>query len=379
MSEQLKHIFDSSACLSKRQIKDYMSGTMTPEECHAVEHHINSCFFCSEALEGMEEHADALIVADQLDSTFLKDHFSLTNPQVHLNSMAPAATAPAMQRRNRRSKVQPLFRPTALAAALILAFGVLWYLQYSKEHPENQALIARNASPAITEQKTATEPVDDQPAAATLIAKNIPEEENRPAKTEILGADQPQPVASFTPAAKDLGSDKKEDVVVKEERVSNLTAQKAALQGETEQQRGEAVKMAAPVKLPATTSAAAYQAKSTNEVTISGARSNGTIYTVDGVQLQSQSASRTDDEVSKAEDLYESGNYSEALKTYKKQMNEGSGSTRQHATLMVARIYLKTGQKANAIKLLQSLVDEGSGPSRRQAKRLLKDLNSDPE
>ena len=105
MSEQLKHIFDSSACLSKRQLKDYVTGIMSREESYALEHHVNTCFFCSEALDGMLEHSDALVTVDQLNTGFLKDHFSLTNPQIHLNSLAPAAAVPAVQKRIRsRSK-----------------------------------------------------------------------------------------------------------------------------------------------------------------------------------------------------------------------------------------------------------------------------------
>src|SRR5690606_5602807 len=128
MSEQLKHIFDNSACLSKRQLKDYVNTTMSREEQYAVEHHITTCFFCSEALEGMNRKDEALVAVDELNTNFLKDHFSLINPQIHLNSIAPTVQAQPIQRQRKKTTMQPLLRPSALAAAALLGFAVLWYL-----------------------------------------------------------------------------------------------------------------------------------------------------------------------------------------------------------------------------------------------------------
>ena len=77
MKEQLIHILDQSVCLSRKQMKEYLSGTMLPEEAHAAEVHLSSCPLCSLAMEGFEEHTEeALAAISALNSGFLKEHFA---------------------------------------------------------------------------------------------------------------------------------------------------------------------------------------------------------------------------------------------------------------------------------------------------------------
>ena len=90
MSEQQKHIFDKSSCLTKKQFKEYLSGGMAQEECHVAEHHINACFLCSEAIDGgFDNKEEALSAIQEINSNFLREHLSLSDPKIYLNSLAP--------------------------------------------------------------------------------------------------------------------------------------------------------------------------------------------------------------------------------------------------------------------------------------------------
>lgn len=95
MRRILAHMFDNSACLSKRQLRDYVNGTMADEECYVVERHANDCAFCSEALEGLStQGAQATTYLETFSSEFLHDHFQSELPPVHLNSIAAPSTIP---------------------------------------------------------------------------------------------------------------------------------------------------------------------------------------------------------------------------------------------------------------------------------------------
>src|SRR3954471_13952732 len=109
MKPELIHILDQSVCLTRRQIKDYLSGTMLPEEQHAAEVHLSSCPLCKMAMEGFEAHSEeALAAISSLNSGFLKEHYDAVTPQIHLNSVAPAIAATA--HRKSKGSTQPLFR-----------------------------------------------------------------------------------------------------------------------------------------------------------------------------------------------------------------------------------------------------------------------------
>jgi hypothetical protein len=173
MRQEVKHIFDSSACLTKRQLRDYVNGIMSSEECHALEHHINSCFFCSEAIDGITEHREAIASVEGLNTSFLKDHFSITHPHVHLNSMALSAPAAGIPRKSRnQARVQPLLRPSGFAAFLLLALAIMWYLQSGRHTiastPASQSSVASGSkSPQDNQRKqNNSEPNNDAVAAS---------------------------------------------------------------------------------------------------------------------------------------------------------------------------------------------------------------------
>jgi hypothetical protein len=126
MRRDLIHIFDNSACLSRRQLAAYVTGSMTREECHAVELHVSDCLFCSEAVAGAAQTPEeAAAELAGLDAGFLTEHFASQQPQVHLNAfqlpMAGSAAGPGQARR----AAHP-YRSVPLAVVMLLVLLFLF-------------------------------------------------------------------------------------------------------------------------------------------------------------------------------------------------------------------------------------------------------------
>lgn len=132
MKEQLLHILDQSVCLSRRQMRDYLSGSMEREEQHAVELHLISCPLCGMAMDGFETNSpEAVAGLNELNSRFLKAHFDTLVPQIHLNSMAPASAMPST-RAQRQSQRQPVWKHAAVITLLLGVFAVAWYYEFGR-------------------------------------------------------------------------------------------------------------------------------------------------------------------------------------------------------------------------------------------------------
>lgn len=57
--DRLIKAIDNSACLTRRQIDDYLQKKLFPEELYVVEMHLNECPFCNDAIEGFAKIPDA--------------------------------------------------------------------------------------------------------------------------------------------------------------------------------------------------------------------------------------------------------------------------------------------------------------------------------
>ena len=81
-----------SSNLTRRQMRDYISDRMEPEEYSAAKHHVTHCTLCSHAIEGMQAYPErSAQILDALQPTFMNKHFNPGRPQLYLNSFAPAA------------------------------------------------------------------------------------------------------------------------------------------------------------------------------------------------------------------------------------------------------------------------------------------------
>ena len=369
MSEQLKHIFDASVCPTKRQMNEYLAGTMMREEVYAFEHHVNSCFLCSEAIDGMLEHKEnALVGMSELNNNFLKDHLELHPPQIHLNSIAQAATVDVKT----KTGFHISWRQAGLAAAILLCLGTGWYFKNTQKNIDSNALIAANelvveSSPQNSVLKAKNERqnfVANKPTEKSTVTsssaiahnKNLPvtatQAEGNVAITSVQ--DQSNELATTTPS------------VSPENSIEETTPTRNA---------NEAISLAGNT----------YGNKSEEAVSRGDTPSNLTIGAVDGMGKASvkDEAKRKRSEAKEsgsasenADKLYEQGKYARALAAYKKDINSSNERTSQRAQLMAAKCYLSLGQKQNAEKLLRALVENGGGSVKRQAKKMLRDMEN---
>jgi hypothetical protein len=375
--EELKYLFSNSACLTPKQMKHYVRGQMANEESYAVELHLNSCPFCNEAIEGLfeQQEGNAAEAVTELNTNFLKDHFSLHNPQVHLNSMAPAQpVVHALPRRRRRLRAQAAWRPSGIAAILLLGIAVLWFTRSRQQY--NDSRIVQNATGSAQVEDGAGNSVKTNPTGEqrVLASADLVEVKDEPVQLQnataggsqspqqpqqpIIIADnsvKPEVRAKDTEGVKTGGKAAEETVVTayKTPLVEKYTPSPSPRQAEEVEKMGSR-----NTGSVAATSAGAYQKSS------------------DDVYSEKESAKR---EAVSADDLYSQKKYSAALNVYKQDMaSAGSRGKRNYAAIQAARCHLALGNKQSAIKLLQSIVDEG-GAQKRAAKRMLEDLGADKE
>ena len=103
-------------------MRDYLSGSMIQEECHALEHHINDCPFCSQALDGMAVDTTALDVVGNLNTSFLTEQFAVIEPHVHLNGIGG-------RRHAHKHNHKPLYFTGTVALIILLAAGIMWFVE----------------------------------------------------------------------------------------------------------------------------------------------------------------------------------------------------------------------------------------------------------
>ena len=374
--EQLKYIFGKSACLSPKQMKQYTRGQMTNEECHAVEVHLNSCAFCNEAVEGLfeQQEGNAAEVAATLNTDFLKDHFSLHQPQVHLNSMAPAQPVMQAQPRRKKTVVQPLWRPSSIAAAVLLGFGLLWYIKFGQKAVDNAQLA--QALPETSVSNDVSEPAVKETQQTQALYKDVaaasgPVQQNAQAQQgNTASSNEPPP----SPQAPVVLADNVEtpETKIKDGAEEETVARKPA--------STENVNMAPyspPLVKADTKEVDVVQTIAANKKAKTPARqrASDTQLSEEAVSRRSYESRESAKTEMSADELYDKGKYSAALSLYKQEMNNaGSRGKRQRAAVSIARCHLAMGNKQNARNVLQAIVDEG-GPQKRTARKMLEDMD----
>ncbi len=323
MNRLLAHIFDKSACLTKRQLKNYVTGVMAEEECYAVERHANDCSFCSEAIDGLSAHnSEAVNLLETLTPEFIHDHFHKNLPPVHLNSIAPAVTAepaPAKHKKNGISWVQI----SALTATLLLAFFLIrgWEPAYRKitlpvSADNTPPVVIQNPEPEPGKKKTALPPTEKKESSATA---------------------RPDPPAAKTTTMTDPLRDEKDISPVQEQNTAtDLPAQSG-------------------------TTTRLYNAPSVAEETTATISTSGTDHT-NHLQL--------------ANEAFERAHYTKALHHYRQVLSNNAArqEDRDAAGIKAARCYILLGSKAQAITLLREIAD-GNSPHSKDAGTLLAELN----
>ena len=385
MKEALSHILDQSVCLTRRQMKEYIAGTMLREEQHAAELHLASCPLCSMAMDGFEAHSEeALAAIASLNSGFLKEHYDAVTPQIHLNSVAPVMTASAPRR---KTGAQPLWRNLGIAASVVLALGVVWFMRQQKMENGPKA-IADNSLPAASALA--------QPMAATAEKPASPRQQNerRPA---AAGNTRAATVIAADDARK---ADASGEIAMTDKSAAPPVKPAATA---ASQESGASVNVPAVVSPSPDEGRANQRSKKGKDISVGGGRTSRNNVIVDGVQYQDDSYSTTVTTpkfktVSKSPPVTGSRGYrnyntasfpgastakvtdervesAASAARFKNQMesSEGTRRSRHAAGIQSAKAYVAAGQKAKAIAVLNAIIAEG-GPQKRAAKKMLKEL-----
>lgn len=323
-SEQLMHIFDNSSCLTKRQLQTYAANEMIPEEAHAVEVHLNACPFCRMSVEGLQIGGEYAIEAvGELNPKFLKDHFSINNPQIHLNSItATVSHQPVTHHHSRRirHKKNTLFTPWTISVAFLLLIGA-WYMEFgrAKTQPMTNASTHQSVVPFTSnnEPKPAeiaqpkTEKDYTEPVASKLKTAKVVKRTGQPIVTNAAYIqEQPLPAANNSADADNQSS------------AINSSADKSSIE-----EKPKVFKAMTPI------------------------------------------TKKSPDETSEKQNVNRLGNPKQTMKSDDK-------VARHDAALMTAESYVNTGKNEKAIPLLQQIIDEG-GPRKHAAKRLMRQIKRD--
>lgn len=391
--EQLLHVFEESACLTRRQMKDYVTGGMTNEESHAVEVHLNACPFCNDAVEGMfaQQEGNAAEMIMGLDGDFLQDHLGRNNPRIHLNSVTAAHhhTHQHIHKRKHKNNVTAFWRNTSIAAMLLLAVGLLWFLKFGRDNtgsnrqlaqqteiqvpPATAGLPPQNTEDARKTVKTiqATAPVEKAAIPATIPA------DKEPSGKDIAAAPSlPATTAGGIALNEDNSNNAKQKKALTDEIV--VTQYKAPLVDKFEPS-SKTNKAAEVEKMPtrttgqvAATAPGTYTGDSKKEITV--AKNEDVSYSIESVATRS-ATSVTKDNLAKANGLFSKGEYESALRVYSREFDSEDKGFRQKAMVMAAQCHAKLGNTTKAKQLLQSVMDEG-GPEKKAARKLLNELES---
>lgn len=350
MNNQLNHIFDESVCLTKRQVKDYVTGHMGREECHAVELHLNSCPLCSVAIEGLSEHPEETVATlTGINTNFLQEHISKSLPQVHLNSIAHAAAPAASLQpaKNKKHGVQPLWRNASIAAALLVCCGLVWFWESGKKRNDLLAHKAglSSAAAAVNEPETsATSEVPEE--------KKPREPKKGSSKPPLLIATARTHNASET--EKTQAVNKKEDTDEAERADAVVAAENARSLKEEQAQPTVAKGMMSAAKEHSVTDAKPAPQKMAAMAAAPKERIG-----VDALEV--------------ADAAYEKKYYNAALDQYKEAMKNPDAGRRYKATLGAARCYMALGQKKAAKELLEKILSDKHA-DKEPAQSMLKDL-----
>lgn len=177
--DRLIKAIDNSACLTRRQIDDYLQNKLFPEELYVVEMHLNECPFCNDAVEGYTKSGNAnqiLSTVEEFSFTAVPQKEVATEPVVAAPK-APevkvpeqkAPPAPPVQEKVKEVKKAPppepvrkvtfenepkrsrKLVPIGIAAALALGLGI-WGISKMGGDKDPNTMLAENGSAASGEQ-----------------------------------------------------------------------------------------------------------------------------------------------------------------------------------------------------------------------------------
>lgn len=168
--EKILQIFESSACLKADQMLGYLNGNLFQEELRVVELHLASCNLCQEALEGLENHADAKALIDSLTvpalpsvekktasipepSSVAKNIFPSSSKKNHTIPSLPKSTFTAKNHSQiSRQRNMSWLGIGGIAALLLLGGFLFWQYENSRLDWKSFSIASNDVKePAITD------------------------------------------------------------------------------------------------------------------------------------------------------------------------------------------------------------------------------------
>lgn len=351
--EQLIHIFEESACLTKRQMKDYVGGIMADEEAHAAEVHLTSCPFCSEATEGMlayksEDIENAFVIPG---SDFIQEHYSQTNPHIHLNSITHAHSH-AHRHIKTKKKALPVSVHIAIAAVLLLFLGVIWYFKQGNQLQMRKTIAAltfsdKTNSATLTQeslQKQAVQEAPSQQASAKPVKETM-------AETKIPSSDNSSNDIKPVIYAAEADTKKLETTSMQSANTSSEDMNLAA---------APAVVADNSVNDEKTNRKAALM-EAANTVTDDGD---------DEAVKKEDKKTFVPDKLEIGDELYKQQKFSKAIVAYNQAMKDENPEKRIEAALKAAQCYIDLGKNDKAKTILERLASE-DGTQKKAAQKML--------
>ncbi len=371
--DQLKHIFEESACLTARQVKGYVTGKMVHEEAHAVEVHLLSCPFCREAVEGLTEYKTPVAISamEKLDAGFIAKHFGVTTQEI----VAPKNTPPVLKagsystapENDKPATVRKIWKPMALAASLLAMVAVLWFMRDNIFPQDNDQLAQQTTVP---EQQA--EPVIAYQPAADSNAMTIVD--TMPATDEMTQEEQPLLAATTevtTKEAKDAAARKEADKKAVDAKLAGAATSLVT------KKTTEEIK---PIPTASRQSSADALPRMGNSYTAPVPATTAPVVAADEDKAEEAIVKKVVEPartgLEKADDLFNKGKYRRALKVYQDEMGDTRSNRRDAATYMAARCHIELGEKMQARTLLNSLVNENS-VKKSQAQQVLQQLGDE--
>jgi FimV-like protein len=335
MNQGLVNIFNNSTCLTRKQVKEYVSGNMSSEEVHATEVHLLSCQLCSDAVEGMLAKNEGAVLETmmELDSEFLVPHFPLHDPQVHLNSIAPVEPVAVSYTLPNKKQKLPVWKRPAMVGSLLLAIMAIWFYQYGM--PADSSAQQQQNLPVVTQEQPRHNQGKQEikEVKASPVLSSLPQEDIAAAKQSSNNSNnrvsnndnpqKPQPLI-ITDRKKAEETGKKESEETKDDR------EHAIVENETPKQ----------VPVAATTPEKKIAPKKDSLPPASVPKPIESKILVNNIDEQVNS---------------------------------------EKATISTARTYIRQGENDKAKEVLAEIAEDGSGAQKRKAKRLLRDLDASNE
>lgn len=262
---------DNSACLTRRQINDYIYKKLFPEEQYVVEMHLNECPFCNDAIEGFLNTANANQLLSEVDTLQLPAVDADPEPLVEKVVPKKEVIVPPVSKTVTEGPVHPAPRKTVtfdapdrkrgmswkvgLAAAAVVGLGIWGLNQFNHHKAEKAAMLAKANESASALDEGVSPPVSRQDDSAMN------------AKYGMQGQAAPVVASHSSARVSNVAADSDAAMVAAADVPAAAPASVAMSREAAPSPAGAAAKTAAPAESKARTSTAPALAKTTTAET----------------------------------------------------------------------------------------------------------------